>query len=80
MPWSSEALGFRFDANPFEARKVIESLVDGRLTFTLADTPDGRRYTVEGRIVTGSVFQLVSAPGSSVMLASPAGFEPAYLP
>jgi site-specific DNA recombinase len=45
-----------------EARKVIESLLDGPMKFTPVETAEGRRYEVTGRIATGDVLRVLSDP------------------
>lgn len=48
-----------------EASKVIESLLDGPMTFTPVETPKGRRYEVTGRIATGDVLRVLSSPAAA---------------
>ena len=50
------------DGDQEEARKVLESLLDGPLTFTPIETADGRRYRVEGRVATGALLQVPPDP------------------
>jgi site-specific DNA recombinase len=50
------------DRDAEEARKVVEALLDGPATFTPIETPDGKRYKVEGRIATGALLQVVPGP------------------
>jgi site-specific DNA recombinase len=50
------------DRDTEEARKIIESLLDGPMTFTPIDTPEGRRYEVTGRIATGEILRVLSDP------------------
>ncbi|HEY2510105.1 MAG TPA: recombinase family protein [Polyangiaceae bacterium] len=50
------------DRDVDEARKVIEAVLDGPLTFTPTKTPEGRRYEVTGRIATGDVLRVLSNP------------------
>jgi hypothetical protein len=50
------------DGDPEEARKVVEALLDGPATFTPIETPDGKRYKVEGRIATGALLQALPSP------------------
>ncbi len=45
-----------------EARNVVESLLDGPLTFTPLETDEGRRYLVQGRIATGDILRVLSDP------------------
>jgi uncharacterized lipoprotein YbaY len=45
-----------------EARKVIESLLDGPMKFTPVETPEGRRYEVTARIATGDILRVLSDP------------------
>ncbi|MGH7436881.1 MAG: hypothetical protein ACRENE_14510, partial [Polyangiaceae bacterium] len=50
------------DRDTQEARKVVEALLDGPVTFTPMETPEGRRYKVEGRIATGALLQVLPGP------------------
>jgi hypothetical protein len=45
------------DGDPEGARKIVEALLDGPATFTPIETPQGKRYKVEGRIATGALLQ-----------------------
>lgn len=51
-----------FGRNPQEARKVIEHVLDGKLTFTPIETAEGKRYRVEGRATPGEVLQIPAYP------------------
>ena len=53
--------------NQQEARRVIETLVDGHLTVTPLKTPEGSRFQIEGETAFGALF---------TKWASPRGFEP----
>jgi site-specific DNA recombinase len=48
--------------DPEEARKVVESLLEGPLSFTPEQRPEGMRYRVTGRIVTGALLEVPSGP------------------
>ena len=48
--------------NQDDARAVMESLLDGPLTFTPIQTAEGKRYKVDGRIATGALLQAPSYP------------------
>ncbi|MGH7281418.1 MAG: recombinase family protein, partial [Polyangiaceae bacterium] len=48
------------DQNQDDARNVVESLLDGPLTFTPIETSEGKRYQVEGRITTGALLRASS--------------------
>lgn len=48
--------------NPEEARPVLEAMLDGPLKFVPVETPDGRRYRVEGSVRLGALFPIVSDP------------------
>ena len=50
---------------PEEARRALESLLDGPLTITPVETEEGQRYSIEGRIATGFILS-----------ATPMGIEP----
>ena len=50
------------DQDPAEARKVVEALLDGLMKFTPLETPEGKRYKVEGRIATGALLQVLPGP------------------
>jgi site-specific DNA recombinase len=50
------------DGDRGEARKIVEALLDGPATFAPIETPEGKRYKVEGRIATGAFFQLLPDP------------------
>lgn len=45
------------DRDPEGARKIVEALLDGPATFTPIETPQGKRYKVEGRIATGALLR-----------------------
>ena len=58
------------ERNPAEARAVLEGIFDGKLVAHPIDTPDGRRFQVEGTASVGKM--LISEFSNS---ASPTGFE-----
>src|SRR3974390_290414 len=58
------------DRDPEEARKVVEALLDGPATFTPIETPDGRRYKVEGWIATGACSRCYPVRNVSVARAN----------
>jgi site-specific DNA recombinase len=53
-----------FERNPQEARRLMEALLKGKLTFTPTKRPAGNRYLVEGKLTLGGV--LSTAPSESV--------------
>ena len=53
-----------FERNPQEARRLMETLLKGKLTFTPTERPAGKRYRVEGKLTLGGV--LSTTPGASV--------------
>ncbi len=53
-----------FERNPQEARRLMEALLKGKLTFTPTERPAGRRYRVEGKLTLGGV--LSTTPSASV--------------
>lgn len=59
--------------NRQRARQALEGLLVDKMTFTAIDTPQGKRYEVEGRLAVGGLLRL---PADSLMIASPGGFEP----
>ncbi len=61
------------ERNPAEARKTLEAVCDGALTFQPLRLADGRRrYRIAGRMATANLFtRLGSLPSTS-----PTGFEP----
>jgi hypothetical protein len=44
------------------ARRALQNLLDGPLTFTPIETPEGRRYHVQGRVTTGALLSAQSYP------------------
>jgi len=49
--------------NPTEARKALEALLDGPLTFAAVDAADGgRRYRIEGSAAVGTMFTTDGVP------------------
>ena len=51
------------DRNPTEARRALEALLDDKLTFTPIETPEGRRYQIEGPLrVQGALFTTDGVP------------------
>lgn len=51
-----------FARGPEGARRAMQSLLEGPLTFTPIDTIKGRRYRVEGRVTTGALLSASSFP------------------
>ena len=60
--------------HPKHAREAFRALLIDKLTFRPVPTKDGKRYEVEGRLAIGGLLRL---PASSLVVASPAGVEPA---
>jgi site-specific DNA recombinase len=50
------------ERKPTEARKALEALLDGPLTFAAAETPGGRRYQITGKAAVGNVFTTEGDP------------------
>ena len=46
--------------NPEKAHDVMAALLDGPLTFSAKETPEGRRFELVGRIATGAVLHALS--------------------
>lgn len=64
------------ERNQEGAKKVLDALFEGRITFTPMEPSDGsQRYWLEGRAVVGHLF--VEEPTGVTKCASPAGFETA---
>lgn len=63
--------------NPDEARKALETILGGPLRFTPIETPEGKRYRIEGVIALEAVVAVEGDRARAVQVASPAGFEPA---
>lgn len=77
--WRRLRLRGRLERNQEDAKKVLDALFEGRITFTLMVLPDGScRYWLEGRAVVGHLF--VEESTGVTKGASPAGFEPALQP
>ena len=51
-----EDLRALLDRNPEEARKAMEALLAGPLTFTPIETEEGKRYQIQGSVATGALF------------------------
>jgi hypothetical protein len=45
-----------------EANKALAALLDGKLTFTPTETPEGRRYAITGKLATGALFHEIGRP------------------
>jgi hypothetical protein len=56
---------------PGDARRFLEKLLDGKLTFTPVDTWKSRRYRIEGNASLGGLFRLPE----TLFVASPEGVE-----
>ncbi|XXY50234.1 hypothetical protein WME91_03680 [Sorangium sp. So ce269] len=65
------------EGNPEDARKALETILGGPLRFTPIDTPDGKRYRIEGVVALEAVVAVEGNEARAVQAASPAGFEPA---
>jgi hypothetical protein len=66
--------------NSEEARMAMEAVFEGPLTFTPVDTPDGKRFRIQGQASVGKMLvteppEVPPTPRVSKS-ASPAGFEP----
>jgi hypothetical protein len=62
-PASEPASSSEFlDRDPEEARQILDAPMDGPMTFTPIDGPDGKQYEVTGRIATGEVLRVLSDP------------------
>jgi len=61
--------------NPEEARKAVGALLDGPLTFTPVQTEGGKRYEIQGSVVTGALFTTGSVPNGNLMVVNP-GYVP----
>ena len=48
--------------SPDQGHKVLESLIDGPLTFTPTETAEGKRYEVSGKIAVGGLFTTEGVP------------------
>jgi hypothetical protein len=59
-----------FVRNPQSARKVMERVLDGKLTFSPVESNDGKRYRIEGPVTLGEMLDL---PGD---LAAPYCLRP----
>jgi hypothetical protein len=73
----SRAAGAMLERNPDEGRKALETILGGPLRFTPIETPDGKRYKIEGVIALETVVAVESNQPRAIQTASPAGFEPA---
>ena len=58
--------------NPREARAVLSTIFDGKITFTPIEMPEGKRFQVEGSASTG---RLLAVEAGVSKRASPAGVE-----
>ncbi|WP_437994738.1 recombinase family protein [Sorangium sp. So ce185] len=65
------------ERNPEEARKALETILGGPLRFTPIETPEGKRYRIEGVVALEAVVAVEGNKARAVQAASPAGFEPA---
>lgn len=65
------------ERNPDEGRKALETILGGPLRFTPIETPEGKRYKIEGVVALETVVAVESKPTRAIQEASPAGFEPA---
>jgi hypothetical protein len=61
-----------FTERPGDARRFLERLLDGKLTFTPVETWKGRRYKIEGKASLGGLVRLPE----TLFKASPEGVEP----
>ncbi|WP_437948612.1 hypothetical protein WME98_49860 [Sorangium sp. So ce296] len=65
------------ERSPEEARKALETILGGPLRFTPIETPEGKRYRIEGAVALEAVVAVEGNKARAVQAASPAGFEPA---
>jgi len=65
-----------FSERPQDARRFLERLLDGSLTFTPVETWKGRRYRIEGQASLGGLVRLPQ----TLIVASPEGVEPLGAP
>ncbi|UQA57063.1 recombinase family protein [Polyangium aurulentum] len=61
--------------NPEEARKALETILGGPLRFTPVETPEGKRYRIEGVVALEAVVAVEGDQARAVQVASPAGTE-----
>jgi site-specific DNA recombinase len=61
------------ERNPEEARKALETILGGPLRFTPIETPEGKRYRIEGVIALEAVVAVEGDRARVVQGASPAG-------
>ncbi|AUX43627.1 uncharacterized protein SOCE26_050790 [Sorangium cellulosum] len=62
------------ERNPEEARKAPETILGGPLRFTPIETPEGKRYRIEGVVALEAVVAVEGNEARAVQAASPAGF------
>ncbi|MBI2389489.1 MAG: recombinase family protein [Deltaproteobacteria bacterium] len=53
------------DRNPAEARRVLEALLDGPLTFAPLESSEGRRFQIQGSAALGPLFITDSDPNGT---------------
>jgi hypothetical protein len=63
------------ERNPDEGRKALKTILGGPLRFTPIETPDGKRYTIEGVIALETVVAVESNQPRALQAASPAGHD-----
>jgi hypothetical protein len=51
-----------FEKNPEDARRALEALLDGPLSFKPIETDDGQRYEISGKLAVGSLFTTEGVP------------------
>jgi site-specific DNA recombinase len=61
------------ERNPYEARKALETILGGPLRFTPIETPEGKRYRIEGVIALEVVVAVEGNQARAIQGASPAG-------
>lgn len=61
------------ERNPDEARKALETILGGPLRFTPIETPEGKRYRIEGVVALDAIVAVEGDHSRAVQGASPAG-------
>ncbi len=61
------------ERNPDEGRKALETILEGPLWVTPIETPEGKRYKIEGVVALDTVVAVESKPTRAIQEASPAG-------
>ena len=63
--------------NPEKVRSAVERLMTEPFRFVPVETPEGKRYNIEGELALDALFVTEAPDSGAVPFASPAGFEPA---